>query len=326
MTSKDKNPADNTSLANSKQTPRQRTEVSQQALRQHLKKSSCLHTIRDSLNSGSLETVCQTVIEQLITAMPFPETTSVMIELDSRKFVSDQSDKDLAHSLQARIMINGEGYGWLRVFCSEGEPFLLPEEQDLINSIAYDLGRWLENRLSDNRVMEMATHDALTHLPNRRLLQDHIALAIAHGHRNQNQVAVLFIDLDHFKIINDTRGHGVGDLLLKEIAARLTAVVRSEDTVARQGGDDFIVLLANIAVAQDAGTVAQKILDVLIQPFQINGKELHIGGSIGIALFPSDGEDVDTLLKNSDIALYHAKQNGHNGYQFFAPEMSKQVT
>ncbi len=173
--------------------------------------------------------------------------------------------------------------------------------------------------------MEMATHDMLTGLPNRHLLQDRIAQALAHDRRNQEQAAVLFIDLDHFKIINDSLGHAVGDLLLKEVAARLNASMRSEDTVARQGGDEFIVLLPNIAGAQDAEAVAQKMLGVLIQPFQINGEELHIGGSIGIALFPSDGEDVDTLLKNSDIAMYHAKENGRNNYQFFAPEMNQRA-
>jgi diguanylate cyclase (GGDEF)-like protein len=134
---------------------------------------------------------------------------------------------------------------------------------------------------------------------------------------------VLFIDLDHFKIINDSLGHDVGDLLLQEVAARLGATVRGEDTVARQGGDEFIVLLPDISGAQDAGEVARKILDGLMQPYQVNGKELHIGGSIGIALFPHDGEDADTLLKNSDIAMYHAKENGRNNYQFFTPEMNK---
>ena len=183
-----------------------------------------------------------------------------------------------------------------------------------------------ERKQSEQRIMEMATHDALTGLPNRNLLRDRIAQALAHDRRSQKQAAVLFIDLDHFKIINDSLGHDMGDLLLQDVAARLGAIVRSEDTVARRGGDEFIVLLPDMAGAQDAGVVAQKILDGLIQPFLINGKELHIGGSIGITLFPSDGEDVETLLKNSDIAMYHAKENGRNNYQFFAPEMNRRAT
>jgi diguanylate cyclase (GGDEF)-like protein/PAS domain S-box-containing protein len=180
-----------------------------------------------------------------------------------------------------------------------------------------------EHKLAEQRIVEMATHDMLTGLPNRHLLQDRIAQALEHGRRSQGQAAVLFIDLDHFKIINDSLGHDAGDALLQEVAARLGATVRGEDTVARQGGDEFIVLLPDISGAQGAGAVAQKILDGLMQPYQINGKELHIGGSIGIALFPHDGEDADTLLKNSDIAMYHAKENGRNNYQFFTAEMNK---
>jgi diguanylate cyclase (GGDEF)-like protein/PAS domain S-box-containing protein len=183
-----------------------------------------------------------------------------------------------------------------------------------------------ERKQSEQRIMEMATHDVLTGLPNRNLLRDRIAQALTRDRRSQKQAAVLFIDLDHFKIINDSLGHDMGDLLLQDVAARLSAIVRSEDTVARRGGDEFIVLLPNMASARDAEVVAQKILDGLIQPFLINSKELHIGGSIGITLFPSDGEDVETLLKNSDIAMYHAKENGRNNYQFFAPEMNRRAT
>jgi diguanylate cyclase (GGDEF)-like protein len=172
-------------------------------------------------------------------------------------------------------------------------------------------------RQTEQHIMKLATHDMLTGLPNRYLLQDRIAQALAHDRRSQEQAAVLFIDLDHFKNINDSLGHNAGDLLLKEVAARLSATIRSEDTVARHGGDEFIVLLPNITSPQDAQAVAQKILDELIRPFQIHGEEFHIGGSIGIALFPNDGEDGEMLLKNSDAAMYHAKKNGRNGYQFF---------
>lgn len=183
-----------------------------------------------------------------------------------------------------------------------------------------------ERKQSEKRIIEMATYDGLTGLPNRNLLQDRIMQAIAHDRRSEKQAAVLFIDLDYFKTINDSLGHDMGDLLLQDVAARLSAIVRSEDTVARRGGDEFIVLLPNIGGAQDAEVVAQKILDGLIQPFLIDSRELYIGGSVGIALFPSDGEDVETLLKNSDIAMYHAKENGRNNYQFFTPEMDRRAT
>lgn len=179
-----------------------------------------------------------------------------------------------------------------------------------------------ERYKAEQRILEMATHDMLTGLPNRALLKDRIEQALERSNRNQIHVAVLFIDLDHFKVINDSLGHDVGDQLLQEVAARFVSVVRSEDTVARQGGDEFIVLLSNLESALYAEVVAQKILDVLHQHFLINGKELHISGSIGISLFPDDGEDIWTLLKNSDIAMYHAKKNGRNNCMFFKPEMN----
>ena len=171
----------------------------------------------------------------------------------------------------------------------------------------------------------MANHDALTQLPNRTLLQDRIQQTLAHNSRHNQLAAVIFIDLDKFKVINDTLGHDVGDGLLLEAAARLVAGVRSDDTVARQGGDEFIILLSEISHPEDAGLIAQKLLDSLLQPFTIKGKELHISASIGIAIFPDDGSDMESLLKNSDIAMYHAKESGRNNYQFFSAKMNEQA-
>ncbi|MDP3282120.1 MAG: EAL domain-containing protein, partial [Nitrosomonas sp.] len=159
--------------------------------------------------------------------------------------------------------------------------------------------------------------------PNRHLLQDRIEQALVHDTRSQRQMAVLFIDLDHFKTINDSLGHDIGDLLLKAVAERLLICVRNEDTVARQGGDEFIVVLNSITESLDAAKVAQKILDSLLRPYYIHKNELHIGGSIGIAVFPNDGANAETLLKNSDVAMYHAKENGRNNYQFFTDELNK---
>ncbi len=176
---------------------------------------------------------------------------------------------------------------------------------------------------AEQRIIQMATHDALTGLPNRHLLQDRIEQTLMHDTRHQRQMAVLFIDLDHFKIINDSLGHDIGDLLLKAVAERLLACVRNEDTVARQGGDEFIVVLNSIAESLDAAKVAQKILDSMTQPYHIHKNELHIGGSIGIAVFPDDGANAETLLKNSDVAMYYAKENGRNNYQFFTHELNK---
>jgi len=178
-------------------------------------------------------------------------------------------------------------------------------------------------KAAEQRIMHMASHDTLTGLANRDLLQDRIQQSILQAQRGNNAPALLFIDLDQFKTINDSLGHDMGDLLLQQVAQRLVSSVRTEDTVARQGGDEFIVLLLNISNTQDAGLLAQKLLADLMQPYQINGKELHISASIGIAVFPEDGKDVDTLLKNSDIAMYHAKEAGRNNYQFFTEKMNQ---
>ena len=182
-----------------------------------------------------------------------------------------------------------------------------------------------ESKDAEKRISHMASHDSLTQLPNRTLLQDRIQQTLVHNSRRNQQAAVIFIDLDKFKIINDTLGHDVGDELLQEAAARLVSEVRNEDTVARQGGDEFIILLSTINHPQEAGIIAQKLLDSLAQPFLIQGKELHISASIGVAIFPDDGNDMDSLLKNSDVAMYHAKESGRNNCQFFSAQMNDQA-
>jgi diguanylate cyclase (GGDEF)-like protein/PAS domain S-box-containing protein len=177
---------------------------------------------------------------------------------------------------------------------------------------------------SERHISYLATHDALTDLPNRNLLLDRLQQALAHARRSTDEkVAVLFIDLDQFKTINDSLGHGVGDLLLKKVAARLVASVRSEDTVARQGGDEFIVLLPSVANTEYAGIVGNKLLADLTAPFTVRGKQLHIGASIGIAVFPDDADSIETLLMHSDTAMYHAKASGRNNCQFFTPQMNQ---
>lgn len=189
-------------------------------------------------------------------------------------------------------------------------------------SIMLDITPYKE---SQQRVMHLASHDALTGLPNRNLLQDRIQQMIAHDQRHHERAALLFIDLDQFKTINDSLGHDMGDLLLKQVASRLTSSMRNEDTVARQGGDEFIVLLPCLSDPQSAGQLAGRLIEELNQPFEINGKQMHIGASIGIAIYPEDGVDVDTLMKNSDIAMYHAKESGRNVYQFFTDSMNQQA-
>jgi diguanylate cyclase (GGDEF)-like protein/PAS domain S-box-containing protein len=168
----------------------------------------------------------------------------------------------------------------------------------------------------------LAHHDSLTDLPNRTLLKDRLCQAIATAHRNGTQVAVLFLDLDGFKHINDSLGHGVGDKLLRAVAKRLVSAVRGSDTVGRQGGDEFVVLLTEIKRAADAGITATKILTALAASYTCDPYDLRVTASIGISTYPEDGDDAETLLANADTAMYQAKKHGPNSYQFFKKQMN----
>src|SRR6202162_5156900 len=168
----------------------------------------------------------------------------------------------------------------------------------------------------------LAQHDSLTDLPNRVLLNDRLSEAISLSSRYQRRLAVIFLDLDHFKHSNDALGHVVGDRLLQSVARRLFTCVRSSDTVSRQGGDEFVILLWEVKHAQDAAIIADKILRALREPHQIKEHELHITGSIGIVTYPDDATDAESLLKKADFAMYHAKDAGRDNYQFFKSEMN----
>ena len=175
------------------------------------------------------------------------------------------------------------------------------------------------------RTRHLAEHDDLTGLPNRVLLRDRVSVALAAARRTGRMVAVLFIDLDRFKTINDALGHQVGDLLLREVGARVVRCVRSVDTVSRHGGDEFVVLLADIGAIDQAAHVAATIRQAIGREFCIGAHRLQVGASIGVAIFPGDGDGFDTLLQHADLAMYHAKANGRNGFQFFSPEMNRQI-
>jgi diguanylate cyclase (GGDEF)-like protein/PAS domain S-box-containing protein len=167
-----------------------------------------------------------------------------------------------------------------------------------------------------------AEHDFLTGLPNRMLLNDRVGQAIALARRHTRQVAVLFLDLDGFKYINDSLGHPVGDKLLQSIAARLVDCVRASDTVSRQGGDEFVVLLSEMQQSEDAAVAARRILQAVAEAHPIDQHDLHVTTSIGVSVYPSDGLDAETLIKNADTAMYQAKENGRQSYQFFKPSMN----
>jgi diguanylate cyclase (GGDEF)-like protein/PAS domain S-box-containing protein len=179
-----------------------------------------------------------------------------------------------------------------------------------------------DRKLAEQRIAHMAHHDALTGLPNRVLLRDRIQQAIAHAHREGTQLAVLFLDLDRFKTINDSLGHQLGDRLLQSVASRILVCVREGDTVARVGGDEFVIVIPDISSAADASGVGAKILEVLASAFHLGGHDLHVSGSVGISLYPGDGVEAETLMRNADTAMYHAKDSGRGKLQFFTQHMN----
>jgi diguanylate cyclase (GGDEF)-like protein/PAS domain S-box-containing protein len=191
-----------------------------------------------------------------------------------------------------------------------------------IKGIVWNSRDITDRKVIQQRIQHLAYHDNLTGLPNRGLLQDRLARSIARAERSGKKVAVLFIDLDNFKNINDTLGHDVGDELLRQVSRRLTECVRLEDTIARQGGDEFIVLLDQLDDGRNASVVAQKILNSLRHPLSLGGTEQHVSGSVGIAVYPEDGRDAQTLMKNADTAMFHGKGLGKNTYQYFTAQMN----
>lgn len=183
-----------------------------------------------------------------------------------------------------------------------------------------------ERKAIEKRMAHLANHDSLTNLPNRNLLQDRARQALMQASRQGLRIGVLFLDLDHFKTTNDLLGHPMGDRLLQTVAARILNCVRDEDTVARQGGDEFILVLPNMKRFEDVAIVAQKVLVALAMPYSIDNTELHISASIGVSLYPDDGEDVATLMRHADTAMYYAKATGRNNFQFFTPKMNQAIT
>ncbi len=237
--------------------------------------------------------------------------------------------RKLAMALEERR----EGYFVLRNYRKDGSQFMnelyVAPVRDRDGAVTNYIG--IMNDISDQRRYEeqlvyQANHDPLTGLPNRNLLQDRLGQALAlESSRRRNPIGVMFLDLDNFKKINDTLGHTVGDMLLKAVANRLRNCVRGGDTVSRLGGDEYILILPNVKEMHDVTTVAKKLIGLFSTPFLLMGHELYITASIGIALFPSDGDTVDALLKNADAAMYHAKEQGKNNYQFYSEEMNTRV-
>lgn len=195
------------------------------------------------------------------------------------------------------------------------------EDITLLSIMSEIIGNAIARIESEKLISYIAYHDVLTQLPNRSLLYDRLRIAMAHASRSKKMVAVIMLDLDGFKMINDSFGHQIGDLLLKAVAERLMRYVREGDTVARMGGDEFMIVIPDLTQAKDATIFTQKILDVLYQPFHIEKHELHITASIGISIFPINANDSESLFKQADIAMYLSKKKGKNTYQIYKPDM-----
>jgi diguanylate cyclase (GGDEF)-like protein len=240
------------------------------------------------------------------------------------KFIEDVNPEDTAAFLNqkyAKAVISGKPITFIHSGHVVGESILTPIFNEAgvcthIFSVTRDV---TEQKKLEQRLEYMAYHDMLTGLANRRLLIDRLQQALANAKRMEHSVAVLYLDFDYFKLINDTWGHDVGDEFLQLIAMRLKSCVRGMDTVSRIGGDEFVLVLSCIQSPEEAARVAQRVLETIQQPWQIKQQQFTLSTSIGISLFPAHGEDVDTLLRYADRALYQAKRAGRGQYRFYLP-------
>jgi len=246
-------------------------------------------------------------------------------------YPSDEACEQLREQAYG-VLEQGENFeGQVELVRQNGETFWCALSMKAIDPTQPQEGTiWLledvtEQRESELRLTKLANFDSLTGLPNRAVFNDRLEHALHKTQRNSGTLAVFFLDLDHFKNINDSLGHKAGDLLLCEVANRLKSCMREGDTVARLGGDEFTVILEDVRSAKFVAKVANKILAAVSQAYLLDAIEVNISPSIGVSLYPSDGRDVDTLLKNADAAMYHAKKHGRNNFQFYSAEMNAQA-
>ena len=220
------------------------------------------------------------------------------------------------------IMVGGEFFGVIELFGREVRR-CDAEMVAFAQNVGSQLGQFIARKKAESNLTFLANHDALTSLPNRFMFNERLTQALARAHRQDKMVAVLFIDLDRFKVINDTLGHDAGDRLLIELAGQLRGCLRENDTIARQGGDEFVVLIEDIKDSSQVTGVAQKILETVAEAHVLGGQEFHVTASIGISVYPDEGADLQTLLKNADIAMYRAKEQGKNNFQLYSAEMNQ---
>lgn len=259
-------------------------------------------------------------------------TAAEALGQNPRILKSDRHPPEFYKAMWADIIKKGQWSGEIWNRRKSGEPY--PEWLSI--SAIKDRGRTThyvavfhdisEMKRKEDKILHQASHDALTNLPNRLLLSDLLEKAISHAARAGHKLGVICFDLDNFKNINDTLGHAMGDELLKAAADRINGMLRPEDTVARPGGDEFMVMLGELDDERDAVLVAERIIDSFRRPFPVDGRELVLTASVGISIFPEDGDTPDALIKNADLAMYRAKEQGKNAYQLFTPQMNEAVT
>ncbi|HEX8978819.1 MAG TPA: EAL domain-containing protein [Parasulfuritortus sp.] len=241
----------------------------------------------------------------------------------------EDRDQPEVEAIRLAVKENRQGRAVMRNYRKDGslfwnELFVAPvrDESGRVDRYVGVLNDLTEHKAYEAQLEHQANHDALTGMANRNLLRDRLAQDLAYARRNERTLAVLFIDLDRFKYLNDGFGHAAGDALLKSVAERLAACVRRQDTVARLGGDEFVLVLTDLVHEEDATSVLMKIMESASRPFFVEGHELFVNYSIGVALYPRDGDSVDVLVKNADSAMYRAKEEGRNNFQYFTADMN----
>ena len=285
---------------------------------------------------NSVEGICVTDTDGVI-QMVNPAFTRITgyraeeaIGKSPRILKSDHHDSKFYEQMWHELLSVGQWSGEIWNRRKDGEAY--PEWLN-ISSIQDDRGKKThyvgifhditEMKKTEEVIKYQAYHDALTALPNRMLFLDRLEVALHHAQRQDQKVAVFFLDLDHFKTVNDSLGHAIGDKLLQEVAKRLLQTVREEDTVSRLGGDEFTIILPDVAVPKEIAVVASRIVNEIRRPFVIEGQEIVIGASIGISMFPMDGSDAGALVKNADTAMYRAKREGRRNFQFFTRSLEE---
>ena len=292
-------------------------------LKERLKELNCLYSISEIVqrNDLSLEEIIKECPSIISKAYQFPEITACRIVLGDRVY-STANFRETPWAQNRKIIIhNGEQIGIIEVYYLEERskeydgPFIA-EECNLLEAVADILGRSIESKQAEEQIRHLATYDLLTDLPSMRLAMDRLTSALNMAHRYKKSAAVMFIDLDGFKTVNDTLGHDAGDYVLKQVAQRMLACVRETDTVARVGGDEFLIIATEINSLDNAAQIAEKVIQTVSQPIIINGQQAVVGTSIGIALFPDHSDDMDRLIKLADEAMYKVKNAGKNSYRF----------